>query len=38
MRTEMRETCTKILARQSAMDDMLHEILRRLPPPSDAAP
>jgi hypothetical protein len=37
-RTEMRETRTEILARQSAMEDMLRQILGRLPPPPDAAP
>jgi hypothetical protein len=31
--TEMRETRTEILARQSAMEDMLRQILGRLPPP-----
>jgi hypothetical protein len=37
-RTEMWETCTEILAQQSAMEDMMREILGRLPPPPDAAP
>lgn len=37
-RTEMRESSTEILARQTAMEDMLCDILGRLPPPSDAAP
>jgi len=36
--TEIRETRTEILARQSAMEDMLRQILGRLPPPPDAAP
>jgi hypothetical protein len=35
---EMRDTRTEILARQSAMEDMLRQILGRLPPPPDAAP
>jgi hypothetical protein len=35
---EMRETRAEILARQSAMEDMMREILGRLPPPPDAAP
>jgi len=38
MHNEMRETRTKILARQSAMEDMLRQILGHLPPPPDAAP
>jgi hypothetical protein len=37
-RNEMRGTCTEILARQSAMEDMLRQILGCLPPPPDAAP
>jgi hypothetical protein len=37
-RNQMRETLTEILARQSAMEDMLRQILGRLPPPPDAAP
>jgi hypothetical protein len=37
-RTEMRETRTEILARQSAMEYMLRQILGRLPPPPNAAP
>jgi hypothetical protein len=37
-RTEMRETRAEILARQSAMEDMLRDILGRLPPPPDDAP
>jgi hypothetical protein len=36
--SEMRTTQTEILAWQSAMDDMLRQILGRLPPPSDVAP
>jgi hypothetical protein len=36
--TKMRETRTEILARQTAMEDMLRDILGRLPPPPDAAP
>jgi hypothetical protein len=38
MRTEMRDTRTNIVARQIAMEDMLREILGRLPPLLDAAP
>jgi hypothetical protein len=37
-RTEMRDTRAEILARQSAMEDMLRQILGRLPRPPDAAP
>jgi hypothetical protein len=37
-RTEMRETRTEILGRQSAMEDMLRDILGHLPPHPDAAP
>jgi len=36
--SEMRDTRAEILARQSAMEDMLRQILGRLPPPLDAAP
>jgi hypothetical protein len=36
--TEMRDTRAEILARQSAMEDMLCQILGCLPPPPDAAP
>lgn len=35
---ELRETHAEILARQSAIEDMLRQILGHLPPPPDATP
>jgi len=35
---EVRDTRTEILAWKKAMEDLLREILGRLPPPLDAAP